>query len=317
MAAPAYHLRTNKAIDRLLFVDLLQTLSRLSSVDINEYSYFGLGGPYMEDIKLVHDVFPKMPMSSLEKCSKVYKRQKFHKPTSNVKLLNTDLSSFIADYNEQGKGIFWLDYTSLELSSFEDLVTLLSRVASDSIVRITLQCHPSNLRNKSYHPKDEDGNFLNDKEEEFRRKFSNYLPISHEEIPRKPILLAKLLQDMIRTASHQTELGDDVFVPLSSTYYKDGAGIFTFTGMLCSKPKYQLVKQGLTNWKHRSLNWQKHPVHIDVPILSTKERLHIQPHLPCDGRTLSRSLGYNLGGAQMKQYAEFYREYPFFIRSAP
>jgi hypothetical protein len=73
------------------------------------------------------------------------------------------------------------------------------------------------------------------------------------------------------------------------------------------------------------LNWGK-PQRIDVPFLSTKERLALQKYLPCEedaGRKLLKILGYSIdddrtkAAAKMKQYAEFYRYYPYFVRALP
>jgi hypothetical protein len=46
-----YHLRQNKAIDRNLFTDLLSRIGRYKN--ISDYTYYGFGGPYMEDFKVL------------------------------------------------------------------------------------------------------------------------------------------------------------------------------------------------------------------------------------------------------------------------
>ncbi|HLZ17330.1 MAG TPA: O-methyltransferase, partial [Cyclobacteriaceae bacterium] len=63
-----------------------------------------------------------------------------------------------------------------------------------------------------------------------------------------------------------------------------------------------------------------------VPYLSTKERLHLQKFLPCAtdiGGSLIRALGYKIDSdrsiavAQMRQYGDFYLQYPYFIKAFP
>ena len=60
---------------------------------------------------------------------------------------------------------------------------------------------------------------------------------------------------------------------------------------------------------------------INVPILSTQERLHLQRYLPAQKRKLVRHMKYKIDGSnsnnQMKQYADFYRQYPYFIKAVP
>ena len=61
---------------------------------------------------------------------------------------------------------------------------------------------------------------------------------------------------------------------------------------------------------------------INVPILSIKERLHLEKYLPTGdptGCALSEILGYRIDEEeehieQLKQYEEFYQYYPYFAR---
>ena len=79
--------------------------------------------------------------------------------------------------------------------------------------------------------------------------------------------------------------------------------------------------------KHRfaNLDWKK-PIELDVPFLSTKERLRLQEHLPCPanaGVALSNVLGYlidngkKISEKKLEEYAAFYRYYPYFIKAIP
>ena len=47
---PPYHLRPNKAIDRFLLVDLLR---HVPYEERKRYEYIGLGGPFLEDFKIM------------------------------------------------------------------------------------------------------------------------------------------------------------------------------------------------------------------------------------------------------------------------
>ncbi len=323
MASPAYHLRTNKAVDRFLFIETLQRL-----IDINEagdYTYYSFGGPYLEDFRLIHERFPEMEMVSIEKDKEVYKRQDFHRPSGKIDLQKCDMHSFLSEYDSEDKtSVFWLDYTRLDYYQFEEFMLLLNKVAPGSIVKITLQCHPGNHLNKPGDELDSNGNFKKDKQGEFRNKFGDVLPGSSVSIPRNELKFAKLLQDMIQIASQKalpSGAENLVFQPISSTYYKDGVGIFTMTGSVCKKSDRKAIRDKFRGWKPANLHWKKEPIRVDVPALSTQERLHLQSSLPCSGRKLLWSLGYKIDGnrslEQLKQYAEYYRQYPYFIRGIP
>jgi hypothetical protein len=132
---------------------------------------------------------------------------------------------------------------------------------------------------------------------------------------------------MVQIASEQVLPSGTGFAyqPLSSFYYRDGVGIFTLTGTICKRTERKQIKGQISAWRYANLHWAT-PKRIDVPTLSTQERLHLQKHLPCEqdaGRKLIRVLGYKLdknrsvATAQMQQYADFYLQYPYFIRAFP
>ncbi len=313
MAAPAYHLRTNKAVDRFIFVDALRCLDKKAALE--KYVYYGFGGPYLEDFRLVHENFPGMKMVSIEEDVETYKRQKFHRPSSNIKLLRRELGSFLSEYDPKDKkSIFWLDYTGLQYSQIEEFMSLLQRSPAGSVVKITLQAQP--------------GHYHDDKKaEDFVARFKKVWPDSYKSPPRDSQGFACLLQEMLQIASQQAlpSMTGVVFQPLCSFFYRDGLGIFTLTGIMCRKEGRRKVREDFSGWSFANLHWAK-PKLIDVPTLSSKERLHLQAHLPCRkdaGRTLVRSLGYKIDSdkkanvEKMKQYARFYVQYPYFIRAVP
>ena len=47
-----YRLRPNKAVDRELFLSLLMRLT--PKLGLEKYHYVGLGGPFLEDFRLLH-----------------------------------------------------------------------------------------------------------------------------------------------------------------------------------------------------------------------------------------------------------------------
>ena len=90
---PHYHLRLNKSIDRLLFIDIIKAFNIF--FDVHQYRYIGLGGPYLEDFKLLSYTFPEMKMISLESDVETYRRQVFHKCSRNIELINSSFKIFL------------------------------------------------------------------------------------------------------------------------------------------------------------------------------------------------------------------------------
>lgn len=312
MKHPAYQLRPNKAVDRLTLIDAIRRLAKLG--DLSEYTYYGLGGPYLEDFRLLYEFYPEIKMVSIEEDGQTYRRQKFHRPcgTLNLKLKRAHFRSFLSRYEASDKkSIFWLDYTGLEYGHFEDFMMLLGKVAANSMIKVTLQAEPREHLHKA---------------QEFREKFGALLPDRSAEPPRVPGGFVRLAQQMVQIAS-QNALPSAMplmFLPVSSFYYSDGTGMFTLTGVVCFRSEEPRVREAFKNWEFANLDWAK-PRRIDVPMLSTKERLHLQHRLPRTnaGRVLRRALGYLIDTDvrttefKLGQYADFHRHFPYFMKAIP
>ena len=324
MKSPPYHLRPNKAADRFALIEAIRRLPLLGAGGLDEYTYFGLGGPYLEDFRLLYEFCPEMSMVSIENNDEAYKRQKFNIPFRTLRLMKEELSSFINHLDlGDAKSIFWLDYIALEYSCFQDFMTLLGLVADNSMIKITLRCEPEDFWNF-------DTNDLKDGQpEKFRRKFGQIMPDPSGNPPRLQQNLANLLQDMLQIVTERMLppiTNTRTFIPISSFYYKDGAGMFTLTGIICHINCMMSVKRAYENWEFAKLEWER-PSLISLPVLSTKERLHLQRILPIKsptaGRKLHQLLGYQIEEdleeteKALKQYAEFHRYSPYFIRGIP
>ena len=322
MKHPAYHLRPNKIAERFVFIEAIRRLERLSSEGLRDYTYHGLGGPYLEDFRLLYEYCPEIGMVSIEIDKETYKRQCFHRPSSNIELVQQNLRSYIAQFNPDNmKSVFWLDYTGLEYFYFEDFKALLGMVEEMSMIKVTLRCEP-----RDYGPFGDEGE-REFKIEEFRKKFDKVMPHPSDAPPKKLENFASLLQKMLQVAVGQalppaTKLN---FLPVSSFCYRDTTGIFTLTGVVCETSRRDEVEEIYADWAFANLKWRP-PKLIDVPVLSTKERLHLQHLLPSKstpGATLQQALGYLIDDndskteAALNQYADFHRYSPYILRGVP
>jgi hypothetical protein len=307
---PAYQLRPNKAVDRLTLIDAIRRLAKFA--DLSEYTYYALGGPYLEDFRLLYEFYPEIRMVSIEENEETFKRQKFHLPCGTLMLKRAQFKSFLSHYEAKDrKSIFWLDYTGLEYGHFEDFMMLLDKVAANSIVKITLQAEPKQYLQKG---------------DEFRGKFGALMPNRSADPPRVPAGLALLVQQMLQIASQNAlpSASPLMFLPLSSFFYSDGTGMFTLTGLVCPRTEEANVRRVFATWEFANLDWKK-PRRIDVPMLSTKERLHLQHRLPRKnaGRALRLALGYLIDKDapstefKLAQYATFHRHFPYFMKAIP
>ena len=320
MRSPAYHLRPNKAAERFAFIEAIKRLDRIGNLE--EYTYYGLGGPYLEDCRLFYELYPEITVVSIEESEEVVKRQRFHLPCGSLTLESTDMKSFIVHYQpDDRKSIFWLDYTRLEYGCYDDFKMLLGKATEKSMIKITLRAEPDDFWDEYKEPR-------SNKIEEFQKEFRTILPDPAAVPPQVSAELAHLMQRMLQISAQQVLSAATttlVFQPVSSFYYSDGTGMFTLTGIVSKRSNQWRIKRAFRGWEFANLDWQK-PRQIDIPILSTKERLLLQPLLPCinaGGATLREKLGYLIDDdirktdEALEQYADFHRYSPYFIRGVP
>lgn len=306
MKHPPYHLKVNKAIDRFFLVEILNILKK--HCDISNYTYYGFGGPFLEDCRLINDHCPEVKIVSIEKNEQTFKRQQFHRFSKILDLRYDDFTSFLANFSSTGGEILWLDYTGLRLGHFDDFMSILGQVSEKSIVKITIRAE-----------------LPDQKWEKFYREYDQILPASVKETDiERQIPFTNLLQKMIQLASQKElpALGKSIFQLLDSSHYNDQTHMLSITGIVCNKSEVKKIQQWFKNWHFVNLKWNV-PRKIDVPTLSTKERLHLEKYLPTKaktGRALSRALGYKIDNTEsehlkkLKQYEEFYQYYPYFAR---
>lgn len=316
MTNPAYHLRPNKAVDRMLLVEVIRILERRGA-DISAYTYYGFGGPYLEEFRILYEVCPDLPLVSIEDRPETFKRQEFHLPCGLLDLVSSDSKTFINNYDSKDKkSIFWLDYTSLTYGNIADFTNLVTRVANESVVKITLPV-------AAYQWQDQKKEFERDR---FVRQFSAIMP--DDTVPYEvPEEFAYFVQKMIQIATQEVLLKTSRnFQPICSFHYSDNTAMFSLTGIVCPDDDVQRIRDTFESWQFANLDWGK-PRLIDVPMLSTKERLHLARHLPSSddniGRVLQGQLGYCIEERpdpsilKMKQYADYHRYFPYFIRAVP
>ncbi len=321
MKHPPYHLRVNKAVDRFLFIELIGYLSKEFSYTTG--NYYGFGGPFLEDFRMVHHYFPNISLTSLEKNQATYKRQMLHKNTKNISLINEDLTSFLTGaYKAKINDLFWLDYTGLKMDYFTEFMRLLTQAEPETIIKITLRSEWLDVNETNMETIDK-------RIKVFISEFGTILPketISARSLKSPDILF--LIQRMTNIAAQSCLGGRSLsFELLHSCTYNDGTPMISITGMLCSDDVAALkARKSLQGWRFGNHDWNSKPHSVNVPILSQEERIKINKYLPVKTRSskqIANRLGYNIENTRpqteeaLLQYADFYRHYPSFVKTAP
>ncbi|WP_157476974.1 O-methyltransferase [Lysobacter sp. Root690] len=328
-----YSLRQNKAVDRAVFIELLQRLSRSTQFHIQDYAYIGFAGPHSEDFKLVHSALGLKKMISIEEDRHVFNRQQWNSPINCIDYRQCTSRSFIDGFIATSPVIAWLDFTSAADAGghLEQAETLISKLGPFDVFKITL-----NANERTLDPSPSTDNqieLLQQRTAEARRRLGDYIPatiqLTDEDLDRNGY--SKLLLLAVENAVKAGVAGTpgNYFQPLTSFVYADSEQqMLTHTGVILPNKidqKLFLQETKTRQWKLSTTAWgtpRTNPIRISIPEMSVRERLHIDKSLPAKSPSqISRSLGIRLvKGAPEKtrqaieSYKLFYRHYPFFSR---
>lgn len=353
MNAPPYHLRLNKAVDRFLLIDLLRCFGK---GDLGDYSYVGLGGPFLEDFKLLESFFPELRKISFELDEQTFRRQQFNKHTRRVRLERGDMISGIDGVISDNKPVVvWYDSTQATDAIFDGFVSLIDKVPNKSIVRVTMRLgrrdsNPNRkliislsgaLRTKLSSlsiPDDEKKLLMNDIERIIKDRveestqfqggldsISRYLPTDFRRILNSTNGLVKVLFKAIHRAVTETfPVGcGRMFRLLNASYYSDGTKMLSVTGAVVPDLEEKEFMKRFEGTAFSQTKWSDEPIQIDMPILTPKERLHLNKIVPVvknPGRRLCKRLGFAIDPKaqtsenEMEMYNRFYRYYPVFAK---
>ncbi|HDL7342918.1 TPA: hypothetical protein PXN25_003831 [Yersinia enterocolitica] len=319
-----YHLRQNKAIERNLFIDTLRRINNYTN--ISEYIYVGFGGPFLEDFKQIHNTLKVSKMISLEGDINVHLRQKFNKPLSCIELGETpELSGdFLNRYNFDEKTIIWLDYAipsdlNIQLS---ELASLITKLKPKDVFKITLNAHPETL-GKDPSEADPRPYRLRKIREDLSEE---YCPINPSE---DDVTFKNYPAFLLKAAKRAIDVGlrgrQDIRVhPLTSFVYKDGQQMLTLTCIVLENSDQEeanfLNKSRIRNWLFYDGVWRI-PKNINVPVMSVKERIHVEALLPeASAEDINNELGYFIGNTSsaanidLKNFIEYYKIVPWYSK---
>jgi hypothetical protein len=337
-AHPAYHLRPNKAVDRLLMLEILRVL-RFDGGEL-PHTYIGLGGPYVEDFRLLSAEFPQMELVCVERDLETHKRQEFHLCSSRMTCLHRTLGDYIATSLPSDRPIaVWADYSDMTRECLAELADMVRKAVPGSLLRVTVRAETpvfSTLRidRRKYpaavppgkrtsfwelqhsHRADMAVDGIVFPEAWFR--WENFSPEAY------PGLLAR----MIGAVAEGSCTHPKAFLPLHAVKYSDGTVMLSKTGLLCRQAELARMKALFARHCSYYQTDAEGVDEIDVPALTTKERLYLERVLPSvrgDGTACSQRLDYLIEGdgselasrRKMQQYEKYYKLYPHFGKIMP
>lgn len=319
-----YKLRPNKAVDRELFLSLLSRLD--AALKIEKYKYIGLGGPFLEDFRLLHARVGIRDMDCIEIEENVHNRQKFNRPFESVNCIHSSLEEYLDGNYFNSPVVLWLDYTDPRKiqNQIETFSKQVLQLPIRSVIRITLNANPSSLGKPDVTmlavklPGDDIHTVGQQTELEwrldrFKERLADYYPANLTSDDMKHKNFGKSLLEALYLAVEKTVLdaSDRKIIWVLATNYSDGQPIVTATLVVASQDDIE-IERILQDWEFYSN--PRNPLILDLPPLSTLERLTMES---CDNPR--ERLGYELPKSDMNEdpfvsFKRFYRVFPHFSR---
>ena len=327
-----YQLRTNKFVERQLFLDLLDHIRLWNGP--SRYVYASMGGRFLEDFRLVNERFAIERMISLEEDELVWQRQKFNCPYSFIECRHQTSADFVTDFdqlateNGDERYIVWLDYATAnergrQLQEYRDLI---SKLAAGDVIKVTLNANLDSVRDKAGFPRQID--FRRAVMHEIEEQLDEYMPadaIAAESL--NPSSFAKLLAGAVKNAALKGigENQDCEIRPLAAFRYRDGYHQMMTVAAIVSNDSLNSIIDNdsvFAEWEFRASDWDTIQL-VDMPDLSPKERATINELLRTDNEfSLHQKLRFRFDEDDaeslrlFKNYAAHYRRYPTFGRVA-
>jgi len=314
-----YRLRQNKSVDRELFLAFLGRLA--ANLKLENYQYIGLGGPFLEDFRLVHSRLGLKKMICVEAEENVHKRQFFNRPTDQIECVHSKLEDYIEETDLKDPVIIWFDNTSAsEIVKQIDVFTqTVLSAPPKSIIRITLNANPSSLKkpnadDKNYEGYGEQEALQKWRFDEFRKLMSGMVPhdLKPEEMTHKGYGLCILRSLNLAVQKEILKKRNLDIIWALTTHYSDGHPMITATLVTCEKDAKSIIKGIVEDWEYCSE--PSSPLVLDMPALSTLERITMELH-----EDPSEEMEYQLPISDMGQdpfdsFKKFHRFFPHFSR---
>jgi hypothetical protein len=320
-----YRLRPNKAVDRELFLSLLMRLS--PKLALEKYQYVGLGGPFLEDFRLVHGRLGIAKMTCIETQEQVYRRQIFNRPIASIECVHNTLEDYLDETNFDTPAIIWFDYTEPRgiTMQIERFARTIGTVPIGSVLRVTLNANPTTLGTPD--PKEVsvevDGEASEDRGVKptiqewrlarFTERLGSLCPsvVSADDITTKKYGLTILRALKLAVDNEVLSFRDRRVVWALATHYADGQAMVT-AALVVAPPGDLELETLIRGWEFYSTTAAPH--RVDLPALSTRERLAMES---CEDA--ASTMGFKLPKSDMGEdpfevFRKFYRIYPHFSR---
>lgn len=308
-----YSLRPAKQVERRMLIDGFHLLSE-AKILLRDYHYIGMGSIHFYDFSLFHKFLGIDNMTSVEISPNIPKRVQFNVPFQTTIKIKTnraigDEISTIRPSDDK-KYVVWLDYdTVLSTDMLRDIQLAVTTLPMGSILLVTVDTEP---------PDRSSGNREDNTPENKRLSHNYFHEIAPDDVDhffkekdfryeKLPGINTKLIECAIREGI-RTRI-DGEFLPLYNFIYADTHRMLTLGGIIASKAdKVSIQKSRFAQMEYARFSFDEKPFLIRVPIITRKEHLYLESHMPCGPRW--RPVDFEISVEDLKDYRKIYRYFP-------
>lgn len=335
---PAYHLRVNKYIDRQLFTESLGLVDRVKT--IQTYGYVSMGGPYLEDCRVIHNALGISRMQSFDSDERIVIRQGVNRPFGFITCTQCASRKAVETFREfrnalggpETNVVTWLDYTmpNQRKEQLQDLSVLVPELIEWDIVRVTMNAHRNTLGENGVYQTERDkatseqlarGGFPSSiaawRHIRLKEQLGDDLPPDRDDasfLTTQDGFFRTIARAIKRTVVRALESRPQlVAVPLLSTGYSDVHAMATATFIIVSAAGEQAFRDECRwkEWPHDPGDeWDDYTL-IQVPHLSLRERHIVHAAMARDSAFGDIEPAF-MTGDEIDQYKEHYLRYPTF-----
>ncbi len=296
-----YEFRPAKQVERRMLLDVLQRLMEIG-FPISNYQYTGLGSLWFIDFILFRRYLGIRRMVSVEGSLEVETRVRFNKPYGNIEIFMGDVGDYIPSLSPDRKHILWLDFDYvIKKESLDAIVLGASQLSAGSLLFVTVDAEPPVKEGRA-----------RDWRDYFQSEVGDYLGnLTKDNQFSRSKLVAINASIIERAIKHGLAGRNDVnFFPLLNFVYADGHHqMLSVGGMIGTEEdgrKLQTLNKLHLPFLRDSI--VANPYEINVPLLTRKERLHLDSFMPC--RSSWRPREFVMKPADVLAYREIYPYFP-------
>lgn len=325
----AYHLRVNKFIDRQLFVETLDLVSRF--IPLTGHGYVSMAGAYLEDCRVLHQAIRISRMYSFDTQESVIARQEVNRPFGFIQCQKQSSKQLVENFDSvrntlsdsEINVVVWLDYANARQrqSQLQELGTLVPKLISGDVVRITLNANRATLgENAEYErlpPEQKSPTLAAWRHARLKDQLGEYFPPDRDDpdhMATKEGLFRTLIRAVKRVVVGTLEARPELIAfPVLSTAYDDQHGMVTISCVILRAEELNEFVQATRwdSWEHKpDTEWDEF-TEIQVPHLSMRER-HLLHRTIEHGGTFGGDQLQFLTADEFEQYQAHYLRYPTF-----